>query len=156
MNSPLAVVCHCPCGNVSFDITAPPVFRAFCHCTLCQQFNAAAYADVVVFRASSITLEDESGIDFKVYKQPPVVYRGSCRQCSKPAVEKIAVPLMPRLIVVPAENITEPALLPESACHIFYDRRVADVDDGIRKYKGFVPSQFAFGSRLVKGLVFGS
>jgi hypothetical protein len=36
--------------------------------------------------------------------------------------------------IVPSANICDPALLPKPALHIFYNRRVADVDDDLPKF----------------------
>jgi hypothetical protein len=59
---------RCTCGEVAFEIKQPPLLRAYCHCTICQKFNKANFADVSVFRANSITGLNEGAVDFKVYK----------------------------------------------------------------------------------------
>jgi hypothetical protein len=39
----------CLCGGVRFDLTAPPVFASYCHCTRCQRrTGTAASANVRV------------------------------------------------------------------------------------------------------------
>lgn len=146
---------RCSCGSVHFVTTARPMFRAYCHCTICQKFNDADYADVTVFYAKSVDSVDESKISFKVYQQPPLVQRGTCIQCDKPALEKIRLPLplMPRLIVIPSSNFDDTERLPAPSMHIFYDKRVSDLEDGIKKYRGFVASQLGFGLGLMKGMI---
>jgi len=144
---------QCSCGTVQFETTERPIFRAYCHCTICQKYNGAAYADVTVFRAKNVASVDESNISFKVYQQPPIVQRGTCTQCGKPAFEKIRIPLMPKLIAIPSGNFADAAHLPAPSMHIFYDSRVRDMDDGIKKYRGFVASQLGFGAGLMKGMI---
>ena len=144
---------RCSCGSIEFETTASPICRAYCHCTICQNFNNSEYADVTAFLAKSVTSIDDRKIDYKVYKQPPMLKRGICRECRSPAIEKLNIPLMPKLILVPSTNIDNALLLPEPVMHIFYDKRTHDADDGLKKYSGFIPSQVGFSLGLMKGMI---
>lgn len=132
-------------------LSAAPLFRACCHCTTCQKFNAAPYADVTVFRAADVTLADESAVDFQHYQKPPLVKRGKCISCNSPAIENIAMPVLPNLRIVPS-NLLPDNLQPEIAFHIFYHRRMQDVHDNVPKHVGFISSQVAFMRTLIKSL----
>ena len=46
--------CGCSCGEVEFTISSKPLFRGYCHCTICQRFNDAPYADITVFTADNL------------------------------------------------------------------------------------------------------
>ena len=153
MNESRPTNARCSCGKVSFEVIGPPLFRAYCHCSICREFNGADHADVTVFRADDVRGVDETGIDFKFYKRPPLVHRGTCRRCGGPAIEKARIPPTPRLLIVPSGNFGDDASLPVPSMHIFYGSRVADVDDGVPKHDGFVASQLAFGTSLIKGLI---
>ena len=144
---------QCSCGSVAFETTERPIFRAYCHCTICQKFNNADFADVTAYYARSVEAIDESKLEFKVYKQPPLVRRGICVQCRKPAIEKVFIPLMPRLIIIPSNNIDNTELLPSPTMHIFYDKRVNDINDELKKHSGFVSSQIAFSIGLIKNMI---
>jgi len=37
----------CRCGQVTFEVSAPPMFTAICHCTGCQKMTAGAYSTTV-------------------------------------------------------------------------------------------------------------
>lgn len=145
--------CRCECGSVVFSATGPALFRVLCHCTICQTFNNAAMADVVVFRAASIKLPAESLVDYDTYKPPPNVQRGKCRACQKPAVELFRAPLFPQLVMVPSENIHDDSLKPAPAMHLFYQHRQREHDDQWPKYNGFVGSQLAFGKQLLGAML---
>lgn len=144
---------RCTCGSVDFYITEPAIFRVFCHCSLCQEYENAPFADVSVFYARSVTAFDDSKISYKCFKKPAVVQRGSCKQCNDAVLEKIGIPLMPKMIVVSSNNIQDTSLLLAPSMHMFYDKRVADIEDNLKKYKGFASSQLAFGAALIKGMV---
>lgn len=47
---------RCSCGSFAFEVTGKPLFRAYCHCTICQKFNNADYSDVTVFYAKNVDL----------------------------------------------------------------------------------------------------
>ncbi|MFK7992488.1 MAG: GFA family protein [Granulosicoccus sp.] len=143
----------CSCGVVTFEIVGSPIARAYCHCTICQKFNNANYADVTVFYSKDITGIDESKIEFKVYKQPPLVRRGNCTHCNSPVIEKLTIPLLPKMLIVPSTNFDDTSFLPEPRMHIFYDKRIGDINDGIKKHSGFLSSQIGFSTGLVKGMI---
>ena len=52
----------CPCGTGRFSITGKPVLRFYCHCTICQAFNQADRADVTVFHAKDVALQDPATV----------------------------------------------------------------------------------------------
>ena len=143
---------RCPCGSVSFRITGKPLLRAFCHCNTCREFNGTDVADVTVFRAADVTVENESGVDYRAYQRPALARRGKCTSCDRPAVERASIPFGLDIVILPSGNVLRDALLPAPSMHIFYDRRVADASDGLPKRGGFVASQTSFMLELFRGL----
>ena len=143
----------CQCGEAAFAIHGRPLLHGYCHCTICQAFNEGAYADITLFRAGDVTLPSEGKVDYQYYTSPPMVHRGKCAACGKPAVETMSLPLMPKLVIVPTANIKDASLVPSPIIHIFYHRRQADVDDGLPKHSGYLKSQLAFSWQLVKALL---
>lgn len=134
----------CECGYVSFEISGSPLFRLFCHCTICQEFNDAPFADIVVYKPSQISELQEERVKFNRLKPPPNVQRGKCTKCDKPIIEQFAALVFPSLTIVPASVHQDTSSLPDSAVHIFYDKRLSDSDDSLPKHSGFISSQFAF------------
>lgn len=143
---------QCSCGENQFTLLGEPLFRCLCHCTICQRYNQAAYGDVSVFRAQAVELNDDSQVGFRAHRSPKILQRGLCQQCQKPVIERLNVPLMPKLAIVPNTNIAAQEIIPAPACHIFYDRRVADIDDDLPKHSGYFPSEAAFTYHLLKAL----
>lgn len=148
-----SITCQCPCGSTQFLVAGAPLFRVLCHCTICQRFNNAALADVLVFRAADATLPPAGKVDFDTYRPPPNVQRGKCHECAAPAVENFSAPLMPKLVIVPHANFPQSAAAPAPAAHIFYDKRQADVNDELPKYNGYWASQWLFGKLLLPALM---
>lgn len=146
------IECGCSCGEVEFTVTSKPLFRGYCHCTICQQFNDAPYADITVFTADNLDVLSIPNVDFKVYQNPPLVRRGKCTSCGNPAVEAIRIMPLPRLVVVPSNNVRDQSLLPEPSIHIFYHRKVEEFNDQLPKHHGFIKSQLAFSNKLMGAL----
>ncbi|MEN1726936.1 MAG: GFA family protein [Pseudomonadota bacterium] len=134
---------HCGCGNVSFEISGQPLFRMRCHCTICQRFNQAPFADVVIFRADDVGLPAEGTVDYQSYKAPPNVQRGRCAACGQAAFERFEMALFPKLRMVPAALLPSDEL-PDVRFDAFYDKRVRDIEDNKPKHEGFWASQRAF------------
>lgn len=142
----------CACGTVGLTTTAAPLLRGICHCTICQSFNQAPFADITVYRARDVQVTGLDGVEFETYRPPPAVQRGKCGACRKPAIEYLKLPGLPKLAIVPSANLAVVADLPEPALHIFYHRRVADATDELPRFSGYLRSQLAFSLRLAGAL----
>lgn len=148
--------CQCKCGHVQFSVTGPVLMRGFCHCTICQTFNKAPFADISLFRGSDVSFPASDTVEYKAYKKvPPAVQRGKCVVCGEPAIERLKLPLLTEIVVIPSVNVKQTGFLPDPCLHIFYHRRVADAQDRLPKYEGFLSSQWAFSRRLLGALMSG-
>ncbi len=138
----------CSCYSNTYTINHTPVARFVCHCTICQDYTGKAYNDVTVLLKSDVSELDINKTLFRRWKMPPNINRGLCKYCHKPSIE---MALGGNLILVPTNNYPDIAALPEPTMHLFYNRRVEDMDDGLPKYNGFVQSQ----AMIVKALAHG-
>lgn len=138
------VDCVCSCGATRLQTLGPPLFRICCHCTICQRFNDAPFADALVHRAEDVALPPAGTVEFDTYKPPPNVQRGKCATCGQPAAVVFAAPFLPKLVSIPRPMFGEKAELPSPVGHIHYDKRVADAEDPCPKHEGYARSQFAF------------
>ena len=143
----------CSCQKVSFDLTGPVLFRALCHCTICQRFNAAPYGDVVAVRARDVTLEGAENIAYRSHRQPPIVSRGRCASCDGVAIERLNLPLLPQIYLLPVQVFADAAVLPDPDFHIFYDKRQQDHGDSLPKSSGYLPSELRFTAALLGSLL---
>ncbi len=148
MPFPFTGQCTCPCGTSKFSLSKRPTRRFLCHCTICQKIYQKPHSDVAVLSATRVSVETPNTIEFGKYKEEPALDRGLCKECGNPVVGFLPVMPFVRLAFVPCANILDQDRLPEPAMHIYYDTRVADVDDGIPKYEGNKQSQ-----RKATGLV---
>jgi hypothetical protein len=142
----------CGCGGAGLELSLPPLLRFYCHCSLCQQFNAAPRADMVVYRRSEVSVLPGSELAFERLRPPPAVDRGRCARCREPVVEFFDLPLAPQIAFVPAGLLEQSMALPGPALHVFCAADEAG-DDGLPRYDGYLRSQLAFLRRLLPALV---
>lgn len=145
----------CTCRRVQFRATGKPLFRAYCHCTICQSFNNADFADILVMRSRDVSVKGRESVVFKVHRNPPLLKRGRCSDCGGVAIEEMSIPLLPKLTIIPLQTLDQPTDPPLAQFHMFYHRRDVDVDDALPKHSGYVSSQMRFSRTLLRELMNG-
>jgi hypothetical protein len=145
--------CACPCGQTEFEVRGVPVARFICHCLICQSIYKEPFADVTAFWARAIALPKDASVQFKSYRLPPALRRGTCLACGAPVVGFLRLAPLTRLAFVPSRNFLTPNALPSPRAHIFYHRRVKAADDQLPKFSGYWPSELAV-SRMVMTNIF--
>lgn len=126
-----------------------PIARFICHCTICQEYTGQAYNDVTVLLKSDVSELNLINTKFRRWKLPPNISRGLCKRCHKPSIE---MAMGSNLVLVPTNNYPDIAALPEPTMHLFYNRRVEDMNDDLPKYKGFIQSQTMMVKALAQGM----
>lgn len=147
--------CQCSCGETRFSVQGLPLLRGYCHCTICQEFNQAPFADISIFKAGDVILPNPQSVEYKAYRPPPAVQRGKCKTCGTPAVEFMQIFPLPKLIIVPTSNLPEECIV-QPVLHAFYHSRVSDIEDDLPKYSGYWRSQIAFGHKVAMSLLRGT
>jgi hypothetical protein len=142
--------CACVCGASHFRVAGDPIGRFFCHCTICREIYRKPFADVTYFWAGSVTLPPNQPIEFRRYRTPPAMRRGTCAKCDNPVLSLLGRGLA--LAFVPSQNFPRPGELPAPDRHIFYDRRVADISDNIPKISGYWASEVHVTQSILAGL----
>ena len=144
--------CACPCGQSQFTVDGAPILRALCHCRICQSVYNQPFADVTAFWAGSISLPENNLVQFKKYRPPPALRRGTCPSCSAPVVGFLRLAPFLQLAFVPSKNFSAATALPLPSSHIFYHRRVNDAHDSLPKINGYWSSQIAVTQLVVRSM----
>lgn len=145
------VAASCSCGASRFRVSARPFARFICHCQICQAYTGKPFSDVTVLRARDVQLEEGAQVEYRKYRLPPNIVRGSCASCGKPVIEfGLAGPA--KLAFVPTANYADTQALPPAALHMFYHRRVSEVQDDLPRHSGYLRSQLAVIGLLFRGL----
>ena len=145
---------QCECGAVRLEIDAPPAVRFFCHCTTCQQLYRAPFADITVLWSRRVrVIEGANQLDYRHYNWLPVsINRGICRSCRRPVIGHSTIPPM-GVSFLPAYVWGDQDVLPAPLGHLFYHRRVAEIDDGLPKVEGLIASELSATAWLLPRLL---
>jgi hypothetical protein len=126
--------CTCSCGKASFVVAGPILCRVRCHCTICQSVNQAPFADSTLLMAKHVPLDRVEHVRFETLKKPPALQRGFCRSCGRYVMAHGTILPFLSLAFVPVARYPREVQLPEPEMHIYYESRIADVDDELPKY----------------------
>ncbi len=139
----------CQCGANQFKIKDKPIARFICHCQVCQKYTGKLYSDVLVVLKKDISELEIAETEFKRYKLPPNIRRGVCKKCYKPTIE---FGILDQFAFIPVMNIQDQTQLDAPTMHIFYHRRIEDIEDNLPKYSGFILSQTVVSALVLNGL----
>ena len=149
--------CACPCGDARFGIRARPFARFYCHCLICQKIYGKPFADVSVLWARDLIQAPPEQVKTARYRNPPALDRSTCASCGRPVHGVLALGPLRTFAFVPSVNVgtdvgsdVDAPDVPAPAAHIFYHRRVADIDDALPKYSGYWHSQTAVTAMLIR------
>jgi hypothetical protein len=77
----------CLCGGVRFEINAPLIGPSNCHCSNCRKQHGAAFRSRARVQINDFKwIEGENLVTF--YESSPGGYRGFCRVCGSPIINK--------------------------------------------------------------------
>lgn len=142
----------CTCGDIRFEADAL-MMRALCHCSICKAYHGRDFADFVVFRNKTFHETSQGHVTYTAHKQPPLLKRGTCDGCSAPILEKLFIPGLPDMMLIPSRWIDQQDALPDPSFHMFYNLRVQDAQDDLPKANGYLKSQLLFSRKLLPALL---
>ena len=129
--------CHCGAVVVKICENATPHAQSYCHCKTCRALSGAPYMANLIFAVDQVELIGASGADAPKLLETQTsqhVVRKRCSSCYSP----VAASLGTKRVVVPAALFDRESL-PSSwhaQHHLYYDKRIVDVDDDLPKYRG--------------------
>jgi hypothetical protein len=137
---------RCLCGAVTFALTPPTDFLAFCHCRSCRLSHGApfvAWTSVPRERFEYLAGEEEVAW----HRSSEWILWGSCRQCGSPMLYqaiKEGHPESPKLdrMYVAAGSLVDP-LDRRPSSHVSYEEKVSwmEVTDDLKKYRSKGPDE---------------
>jgi len=152
MNNAIHQTCACPCGESTFEVNAKPIARFTCHCEICQSLYKKPSANFTVVLAKDVKMLQADSIQFKKYRLPPALRRGVCSFCNRPVIGFLRIAPFLKLAFIASSRYPEQDALPANQGHIFYHRRVADVNDSLPKFEGYLSSEWAVTKAIMSGL----
>ncbi|KAJ5831767.1 hypothetical protein N7474_000078 [Penicillium riverlandense] len=137
---------RCECGKVSYMLKSErPLDAKYCHCRGCQVMHGAPFQWAAIFHKEDISFTNgASGLAFyssshnsQEYQLPTKV---SCAFCHSPIMDegRNVCLLFPELIDLTGSGDEKRRQLEgfKPTCHIFYEQRMLDLEDGLPKWSG--------------------
>ena len=85
------------------------------------------------------------------YRRPGLLLkRGVCTQCAQPIFATMTLFPGMKLVFVPANRYDDQTILPKPSAYIFFHRSETQIDDGVKKYKGFIKSELMVSWLIMK------
>ena len=132
---------QCHCGTVRYEVCADPLDAKTCHCNNCQVIHGAPMQWAAIFRKADVRIVAgaESLRFYNSALQKPVRQlpcKVGCAKCGTWLADEgrrmwLAFPSLFEFGTPPKV----PAAFRPS-CHIFYQHRTMDVDDGLPRWSG--------------------
>ena len=95
----------CLCGNISFEIDAPPITTGYCHCRICQKFTGSAMSAWTAFPRSAVRFLGEEP---RYFASTPIAERGFCPTCGASLTYKLVQPREAAYLVVHTAALDDP------------------------------------------------
>ncbi|KAJ5490699.1 hypothetical protein N7539_002266 [Penicillium diatomitis] len=137
---------QCQCGEVKYKLRREkPLNAKFCHCRGCQVMHGAPFQWAAIFPKDDIRFDNgTTGLSFYAAQERNTKYQTptkvSCATCRTPIMDegRNMCLLFPQLIDFShsADEQRERIATFLPSCHIFYEKRLRDIHDGIKKWKG--------------------
>ena len=120
----------CFCGASRVVTSGIPIAVSICHCSICRTLSGAPLTAQALFKADRVKFE---GDEPTTTSTSPQVNRCRCARCSSPMYASL---MKGTMMAVPLSLINTPGssdnLKPTH--HMYYGRRVLDVDDDLQKF----------------------
>jgi hypothetical protein len=103
---------------------------------------------------SAVNEARNSHVSFKNYQSSiSPLRRGACKICGKPvfSVAGLVSPL--KFALIPTERVSKEIIV-QPLAHVFYHRKVSDINDQIAKCSGYWKSQLLIQKAFLKSLFF--
>ena len=71
----------CLCGAIRFQMSADPLWVAYCHCESCRRHTAAVVATFAGFAETAVSFTKGTPA---VFESSPEVWRSFCSRCGSP------------------------------------------------------------------------
>ncbi len=78
----------CLCGAVRYQISAPPIDVAYCHCRMCQRFTGGQIVAGAMFLIEAFRFTQG---DLKYYRSSAIAERGFCADCGSSMIYRAVV-----------------------------------------------------------------
>lgn len=125
---------HCDCNAVEVTMEGDPIIHAYCHCEDCRELLQVPYHSVLAWDPEQVQITRGQGSVVEFQHPSKNMKRIFCSECGDILYNTNAKgwKLVSQLLFRKCNGDKLPEAF-QSNAHFFYDRRVIDIDDRLRK-----------------------
>ena len=129
----ISILGHCLCEAVNYELNAPPIWAAHCHCGSCRRHTASSVATFIAFSSEAFQVTKGR---LRVYESSAGVRRCFCGDCGTPMAYESD--RRPGEIHLYMGTLDEPEIHPVNF-HLCYKERLPwlEISDDTKKYPEF-------------------
>ncbi|KAF9535727.1 Mss4-like protein [Crepidotus variabilis] len=135
----------CFCKAVRYQVTGKPVTSAYCHCTLCQRLQGAAFISTLHFSASNFSWTHsephDAALDVFEVTSKPWKKRRRCKNCGCTVASYNSKSELWSVWGTQFDRDEDGKIKGwdtiKPTAHIFYETRLLDVQDDLGKWTGY-------------------
>jgi len=122
----------CQCGQVRYEIDAPPLAMYHCHCSICRAASGSGFATNIVVTAASFHVVRGSA-SLRSHASSPGKLRHFCGNCGSPIYSR-GETTSDRVSVRSGTLDHDPGIRP--AFHAYVDSKApwVEIGDGLRQF----------------------
>ncbi len=131
----MAYSVNCKCQAIRLSLHNQPIVHAYCHCSDCRELLNNPFHSVTAWKEKDVKIE--TGVDLvAVYQHPTLkMQKYFCKNCGEVIFNTNVMNwrVVSQLLIAKSYQGKLPKELASNK-HFFYEQRVIDINDDLRKY----------------------
>lgn len=95
----------CICGDIRYEISAPPISTGYCHCSICRKFTGSAMSTWTAFPMAAVRFVTKEP---RYFATTPIAERGFCPTCGSSLTYRLVQPHAAAYLVVFTGSLDQP------------------------------------------------
>ncbi len=123
----------CQCGNITYQLVAPPLLVVACHCKQCQKLSTSAFSITALVKTDSVEFKGELKEWQRLADSGNKNYAKFCPECGNRIYH--FDPDMPETIKLKPSNLSDTRILNPSA-HVWVSEKQdwIQIPDGVEQF----------------------
>lgn len=134
---------NCRCGQLSYELNAPPVYAAYCHCTECRQRNSSPCTSFIMALQNSMTVAGQSDAYTEASGSGSTLDHHRCKECG--TVVYMRINRLRNIVAIPSATLLDESHF-KPVEHLWVQSKEPwlEINDGLPQRNG--PPKFPSGS----------
>jgi len=125
----------CRCGQLSYELTSPPVYAAYCHCTECRQRNSSPCTSFIMGLQDSLLVSGRCNKYSEASGSGSTLDHHRCLTCG--TLLYMRVNRLNNIVAIPSATLLDETLF-QPVEHLWVESKVPwlEIKDGLPQREG--------------------